>query len=457
MAVSAAWPYGIDISNWQGTIDWDAVATGGIGFAFAKTSEGLDYLDPTFERNWAEMKRVGLVRGAYHFARPDGSGPEDQAAFFVSSVLGHGGLMTGDLLVLDLEAGSGNLADWAQRFGEAVRSLTGAAPLVYTNQDFINTHGLGAPALASYPLWLAAWSAQMPEPPGSWSYIAVWQYTDAAQVGGVSGGVDGDRCPIGLNALSALGVPDGAEPIETVPSYDWQYPAILQEESFDCSETSVLWGLRAWGRETSDDWLESQMMAEGVMTEEYGLMDASGAQLAEFLNRHYAELGYWAESADPVSFDQLAEEAATYQHPLASGGRAWAHWTAVRGFDQANDVLLLANPAPGYPGGSGPQQTMTRAQFAQLGPFSLVRLTHPAAEEGGDVDDPYAPWIEGGRVGSGLIDMMRADNTLPAQRASTWLPLGTPPPSDIEECVGQNGVHYYWLLTTNQGFRISPD
>jgi hypothetical protein len=51
---------------------------------------------------------------------------------------------------------------------------------------------------------------------------------------------------------------------------------------------------------------------------------------------------------------------------------------------------------------------------------------------------------------------MRQDNVLPAQRYSTWLPLGAPPPADIEECVGTNGVTYRWLLAENLGFRIRP-
>jgi hypothetical protein len=61
-----------------------------------------------------------------------------------------------------------------------------------------------------------------------------------------------------------------------------------------------------------------------------------------------------------------------------------------------------------------------------------------------------------GVIGSGLLDMMQEDNTEPAQRASTWLPLGVTP-SDIEECYGTNGTRYTWLLRTNKGFRFPAD
>lgn len=63
-------------------------------------------------------------------------------------------------------------------------------------------------------------------------------------------------------------------------------------------------------------------------------------------------------------------------------------------------------------------------------------------------------WI--GKVGTGLLEMMRADGTEPAQRSSTWLPLGVTP-SDVEECYGKNGTRYYWLLHEDKGFRARPN
>lgn len=241
---------------------------------------------------------------------------------------------------------------------------------------------------------------------------------------------------------------------DPLPRYDAAYPTILQEESFDCSQTSALWSLRAYGRDTDEAWLEAQMIAEGVMTPEYGLMDASGAQLADFLNRHWGEYGYVASNVNPVSFDAALSEAVEARHPLMLGGRAWGHWTACRGAD--GDTLLLANPAPGY---GGVWDTMNRSQFAMLGSFSLVRLTHPAAE--GDVppDPPeldYSFWTDGGKVGSGLIAMMRADAVYPAQDWSTWLPLGKNP-AQIEECLSEDGTVYRWLLTVNRGYRYRPE
>src|SRR5262249_34286320 len=74
---------GIDVSHYQGTIDWAAVNDGGIGFAFMKATEGLTFVDSTFAANWSGAKAHGVVRGAYHFFRPQDDGIQ-QADFFLS-------------------------------------------------------------------------------------------------------------------------------------------------------------------------------------------------------------------------------------------------------------------------------------------------------------------------------------------------------------------------------------
>jgi len=161
------------------------------------------------------------------------------------------------------------------------------------------------------------------------------------------------------------------------PVYNPQEPAHLQENDWSCSQDAAEWALWAYGRHPSDDWMEQSMIDVGVINPSVGLCDASGSGLANWLTTEYGEFGYVATHQNPVSFSDLAEEASTLQHPIMAGGRAWCHWTGIRGYDPANDLLLLANPAPGY---RGIYQTLSRDQFDQLGPFSMVRLTHPEAE-----------------------------------------------------------------------------
>src|ERR1700728_5326112 len=61
---------GVDVSHYDGTVNWTQVKAAGISFAFAKATESDNDIDPTFATNWAGMKAAGVVRGAYHFFDP---------------------------------------------------------------------------------------------------------------------------------------------------------------------------------------------------------------------------------------------------------------------------------------------------------------------------------------------------------------------------------------------------
>jgi len=209
----------------------------------------------------------------------------------------------------------------------------------------------------------------------------------------VQGGTDGlDRLISIANQLGTSGSQDRQATFDAVSArtglapagpaiYNPLHPAHAQEESFDCSQESLEWSLWAWGRTTSDDWLESTMINEGVMSRGLGLMDASGAGLAAFVRRQFGELGYESNNSASVSFQDLAAEFAPgCPYPGLVGLRNWGgpslgHWTGLRGYSPDRDVLLLANPADGF---GGIHQEMSRLQFAARGPASLVRVMHPA-------------------------------------------------------------------------------
>ena len=69
--ISASSLFGVDVSHYQGTIDWSKVAASNVTFAMAKATEGLSYVDPMFSTNYKAMKQNGLFRSAYHFAHPN--------------------------------------------------------------------------------------------------------------------------------------------------------------------------------------------------------------------------------------------------------------------------------------------------------------------------------------------------------------------------------------------------
>jgi GH25 family lysozyme M1 (1,4-beta-N-acetylmuramidase) len=198
-------PWGIDVSHWQGTINWNMVADAGVAFVFMKATEGTTFRDGQFTRNWSEARRVGLFRGAYHFAQP-GRSPTiaqsaiNQANYFINNVNpGYWDLWC----VLDFETTNGlaraELRTWIQAFVNRVKQrMSGYPPIIYTSPNmWINI--LGNPPNMGCPLWLAHWTTGYPTVPGAWSdwHWTFWQFSNGTvpvigRVPGISGPVDQD-------------------------------------------------------------------------------------------------------------------------------------------------------------------------------------------------------------------------------------------------------------------------
>jgi lysozyme len=211
----ATMPRGCDVASYQGRPDWSAVAASGLAFAFTKVTEddgaGAAYVNPTFSYNWSGIQAAGLIRGAYHFARPTVNDAVAEADFWIDHVEAAGGLAAGDLLALDMEAGAGDLGQWTLDCLRHVEQRVGFKPLVYTGAWFSGPHNFAAyPALGDYPLWLAAYQAAMPPPPEPWPWVSFWQFTDALTVPGISGDVDGDVFNGSADRIRLLGKPGAA-------------------------------------------------------------------------------------------------------------------------------------------------------------------------------------------------------------------------------------------------------
>lgn len=185
--------HGIDVSHYQGTVDWAQVAGAGMAFAFAKATQGATYVDPLFAQNWQGARAAGLLCGAYHFFQP-GDDPAAQAAHFLS-VLGAPPAVTGSLPpVLDVESlGSQTAAEVVQGVATwlvAVEAGTGCTPIVYTSPNFWAQ--LGTTAFGGYPLWVAQYGVSTPRLPAGWTAWTFWQSSQSGQVAGVAGAVDLD-------------------------------------------------------------------------------------------------------------------------------------------------------------------------------------------------------------------------------------------------------------------------
>lgn len=177
---------GIDVSHYQGSVDWFAVAQSDVKFAFAKATEGNRFVDPTFARNWAQIREAGLVRGAYHFGRP-GRDAETQAVHFAATV---GQLGFRDLPpVLDLEEDDGHtsshVANWARAFITKAESLFEREVMIYTGHFW--REKLDNPVddfFRQRKLWLAAY-VPVPTLPKTWNDWTFLQYTDGRSNGPV--------------------------------------------------------------------------------------------------------------------------------------------------------------------------------------------------------------------------------------------------------------------------------
>jgi GH25 family lysozyme M1 (1,4-beta-N-acetylmuramidase) len=194
---------GIDVSHWQGTIDWPSVAASGKRFAYMKASEGTDLVDETYAGNRAQAKAFGLLVGAYHFARPglNAGDAVAEADYFLAMSQ----LVAGDLLpVLDLEVTGGlapvELQEWVKAYLGRIYERTGARGVIYTSPTFWRNNMADTNwfAINGYrTLWVAHWiSGPAPTVPGGnwggtgWTF---WQYTSSGSVSGITGRVDLNR------------------------------------------------------------------------------------------------------------------------------------------------------------------------------------------------------------------------------------------------------------------------
>jgi lysozyme len=191
VCASGATVKGIDVSTYQGVVDWHAAKAAGIEFAFARVSDGVSHPDDQFARNWPAMKTAGVVRGVYQFFRPGGD-PVAQADLVMQKLQAAGGLAAGDLpVVMDMEVSDGlspaaiqaNMHTWLTKIEQA----TGRKPIIYTAAFMSSNVGTG---FTAYPLWVANYGATCPTMPANFTAWKFWQDSSTGSVAGVSGAVD---------------------------------------------------------------------------------------------------------------------------------------------------------------------------------------------------------------------------------------------------------------------------
>jgi lysozyme len=181
---------GIDVSQYQGIVNWNEVRaienTFLIRFAFIRATAGKDKLDNQFTNNWLEAKKNNIIRGAYHYYRPNENSLE-QANNFIKNVT----LQKGDLPpVLDIESLPKNqsldsLKVGLKRWLEKVDAHYKVKPILYTGEKYYNE--FLKEEFSDYTFWIANYNFFVEDIKEDWLF---WQFTEKATVSGIKGNVD---------------------------------------------------------------------------------------------------------------------------------------------------------------------------------------------------------------------------------------------------------------------------
>lgn len=185
---------GVDVSNWQGYIDYAKVKNDGIDVVYIKASQGRDYKDPYFELNYENAKANGLLVGVYHFLTARSITEAEREAEFFASVISEKQIDC--KLAMDFEE-FGSLTrpeinDISKAFLERLEEITGKETIVYS--DIFNSRNTFELS-EEYPLWIAFYGeyAELEEIRSNWKTWQGQQYTDDGRVSGIRGYVDKDR------------------------------------------------------------------------------------------------------------------------------------------------------------------------------------------------------------------------------------------------------------------------
>lgn len=188
MAVCADGPtvYGIDVSRFQGDIDWQKVANHGVKYAWIQISRSLTDVDAKFAYNWKRAKDVGILRGAYQRFQP-GQDVIGQAKLFLEKL---GPFQKGDMPpMLDVEDSNGlsasQIAAAVKQWIDYVEPRVGVKPIIYTGYYFWRD-SVGGADFSKYPLWIANYSATCPLVPPKWTKWTFHQYSSTATIPGIT-------------------------------------------------------------------------------------------------------------------------------------------------------------------------------------------------------------------------------------------------------------------------------
>lgn len=356
--------YGIDVSNYQASVNWTSYATTkGDKFAYIKATEGpycdgTSYKSSTFSSQYSGATAAGLVRGAYHFAIPNCSSGAVQADFFVHN--GGGWSPDGKTLpgVLDIEydpytsqdrtnscygLSQSRMVAWIQAFSREYLADTGVYPIIYSTTGWWTTCTGNSSAFASTnPFWIASYNGSTTSGPGSlpagvhaWTF---WQYGDGASPYSYCGtGFDCDQFNGATSQLNALATTYSVDPhVSSAWTSSMGYP------------TGKVSKVAAFG---VTGYIQRFPNGVALINSKYGTFASSGAILSSWSPTRYGwpTTGVTAVTAHSTSGQQqrFAEGSVTNARAFVSSVNQTAIW--VHGAILARYDALGGTPIMGWP------------------------------------------------------------------------------------------------------------
>lgn len=193
---------GVDVSSYQGDIDWKTVENQDMKFAFIKATEGSSHVDEKFEMNWKNIRKTDMRAGAYHFMSYD-SPAKSQAENFISHVD-----KTDDMLppVVDVEFYGKYIPDGRHPPKHKLRGILsaildrlekeyGIKPIIYTTPYIYSNYICSN--FKSYDIWISA-----PDFPASLTDGKEWTFLQYSFKGKLKGFGGGESANIDLNAFN---------------------------------------------------------------------------------------------------------------------------------------------------------------------------------------------------------------------------------------------------------------
>ena len=393
---------GIDVSKWQGAIDWQAVADSGIVYTIIRVSHGVNTLDEYFDANWEQSRAVGIHAGVYQFFEP-GQDVIAQADILLDRM---GPLGPGDLPpVLDVESTTGlppdQVAAAIGQWIDHVEGELGVQPIIYTGRYFWQDN-VGSAAWSEYPLWIAHYTTGCPNLPSQWADWTFHQYTSTGSVPGIAGDVDRDDFNGTLADLLALGggpaeCGDGMCSGDETPDScggDCVPCGVVDALGSTIDDGDACYALRGpqeyWRHETAG---EAGDLAWTAVTSE-----ASASNYAE-VELFFAEAGRYSVEAHLVpEFAQSKQASYAVTH---GGGTADVaiDQSSVDGWASLGEYDFVAggNGQKIYVGDNTGENPDAQIRLC-LDAFRITRLDPPASDDGGS-DGPATD--DGGDESSG--------------------------------------------------------